>query len=296
MAIDRTTKGALLALLAAALWGVSGAVAGGVFDVVSPARVTQSRALIAVAVLVPYAAHRGVLRLDGGFWKFALLGLNLAVVNVTFFWALEALGVGPGATIQFLAPILVLGWMVVVHKTRVRKLVWVAAVFAVVGVGLVTQAWMLEESDVLGVISGLVSAVAFATYLVYGEYLGKTYKSAQIAAWGFVFAAAIWLVVLPIWTFPSDIGVAAWRDLLIIGVLGTAVPFIVEFGALRLASSGVVGVVATAEPAIAAIAAAIMLSQTLEPVQWLGVGIVVVAISTVQRLGLTDAHPTSPIA
>ena len=55
-------------------------------------------------------------------------------------------------------------------------------------------------------------------------------------------------------------------------------------------------VVATAEPAIAAIAAAIMLSQALEPVQWLGVGIVVVAISTVQRLGLTDAHPTSPIA
>jgi drug/metabolite transporter (DMT)-like permease len=296
MAIDRTTKGALLTLLAAALWGVSGAVAGGVFDVVSPARVTQSRALIAVVVLVPYAAHRGVLRLDGGFWKFALLGLNLAVVNVTFFWALEALGVGPGATIQFLAPILVLGWMVVVHKTRVRVLVWVAAVFAVIGVGLVTQAWMLETSDVLGVISGLVSAVAFATYLVYGEYLGKTYKPAQIAAWGFVFAAVIWLVVLPIWTFPTDIGMAAWRDLLIIGVLGTAVPFIVEFAALRLASSGVVGVVATAEPAIAAVAAAIMLGQALEPVQWLGVGIVVVAISTVQRLGLTDAHPTSPIA
>jgi drug/metabolite transporter (DMT)-like permease len=296
MAMDNTTKGVLLTLLVATLWGISGAVAGGVFDVISPARVTQSRALIAVVVLVPYAAHRGVLRLDGGFWKFALLGLNLAIVNVTFFWALEALGVGPGATIQFLAPILVLGWMMVVHKVHVRSLVWVAAVFAVVGVGLVTQAWMLEESDVLGVLSGLVSAVAFASYLLYGEYLGKTYKPAQIAAWGFVFAAVIWLVVLPIWTFPTDIGAAAWRDLLIIGVLGTAVPFIIQFGALRLTSSGVVGVVATAEPAIAAIAAAIMLGQALEPIQWIGVVVVVVAIATVQRLGLPDVHPTSPIA
>lgn len=296
MAMDNTTKGVLLTLLVATLWGISGAVAGGVFDVISPARVTQSRALIAVVVLVPYAAHRGVLRLDGGFWKFALLGLNLAIVNVTFFWALEALGVGPGATIQFLAPILVLGWMMVVHKVHVRSLVWVAAVFAVVGVGLVTQAWMLEESDVLGVLSGLVSAVAFASYLLYGEYLGKTYKPAQIAAWGFVFAAVIWLVVLPIWTFPTDIGAAAWRDLLIIGVLGTAVPFIIQFGALRLTSSGIVGVVATAEPAIAAIAAAIMLGQALEPIQWIGVVVVVVAIATVQRLGLPDVHPTSPIA
>lgn len=296
MAIDSTTKGALLTLLAATLWGVSGAIAGGVFDVISPARVTQSRALIACAVLVPYAAHRGVLRLEGGFWKFALLGLNLAIVNVTFYWALDALGVGPGATIQFLAPILVLGWMALVHSIRVRALVWVAAVCAVLGVGLVTQAWKLEGSDMLGVAAGLVSAAAFAAYLLYGEYLGKTYKPAQIAAWGFVFASAFWLIVLPIWTFPTDIGAAAWRDLLIIGVLGTAVPFIVEFAALRLASSGVVGVVATAEPAIAAIAAAIMLGQTLAPVQWLGVVVVVVAIATVQRVGLTGAHPASPIA
>lgn len=296
MAIDRTTRGALLTLLAATLWGVSGAIAGGVFEVVSPARVAQSRALIALVVLVPYAAHRGVLRLEGGFWKFALLGLNLAVVNVTFYWALDALGVGPGATIQFLAPILVLGWMAVVHKIKVRALVWAVAVSAVAGVGLVTQAWNLEGSDMLGVISGLVSAATFATYLLYGEYLGKTYRPAQIAAWGFVFASAIWLVVLPIWTFPTDIGAAAWRDLLIIGVLGTAVPFIVGFAALRLASSGVAGVVATAEPAVAAMAAAVLLGQTLAPIQWVGVCVVVVAIATVQRVGLTDVHLTSPIA
>lgn len=295
MAIDRTTKGALLTLLVATMFGVSGAVAGGVFDVVSPVRVAQSRALIAVVLLVPYAAHRGVLKLEGGFWKFALLGLNLAVVNVTFFWALEALGVGPGATIQFLAPILILGWLVVVRKAHVRKLVWVAAVFAVVGVGLVTQAWVLQASDALGIASGLASAVTFASYLLYGEYLGKTYKPAQIATWGFVFASVFWLVVLPIWTFPTDIGAAAWRDLLIIGILGTAVPFIVEFAALRLASSGIVGVVATAEPAIAAMAAAIMIDQALDPIQWVGVGVVVVAIATVQQLGLSDVHPVSPI-
>lgn len=296
MTTDRTTRGVLLTLLAATLFGVSGAVAAGVFDVVSPARVAEARALIAMVVLVPYAAHRGVLRLDGGFWKFALLGLNLAVVNVTFFWAIDALGVGPGATIQFLAPILVLGWVVVVHKTHVPPLTWAAAAAAVVGVGLVTEAWSLESSDAIGVAAGLASAVTFASYLLYGEHLGKTFQPAQIAAWGFVFASIIWLVVLPIWTFPTDIGGQAWMGLLIVGVFGTAVPFIVEFAALRLAPSGIVGVVATAEPAIGAIAAAIMLGQALDPIQWLGVGAVVVAIATVQRLGLSHVHPVSPIA
>ncbi|GMQ92871.1 MAG: EamA family transporter [Acidimicrobiia bacterium] len=296
MTNDRATRGVMLALLAATLWGVTGAVAAGVFEVVSPARVAQTRSLVALAVLVPYAAHRGALRLEGGLWRFALLGVNLALVNVTFYWALDALGVGPGATIQFLGPILVLGWMVVVHHTKVRSLVWAAAAFAVFGVGLVTKAWTLEASDALGIAAGLASAVAFATYLLYGEYLGKTFRPAQIATWGFVFASLIWLVVLPIWTFPTAIGTRAWIDLIIIGVLGTAVPFIAGFAALRLAPSGIVGVIATAEPAIGAVAAAIMLGQALDPVQWVGVAAVVVAVAVVQRWGLTRLHPASPIA
>lgn len=293
---DRVANGALLALLAAALWGISGAVAAGVFDVVSPARVTQSRSLIALVVLLPLAAYFRVLRLDGGLWKFVLLGLNLALVNVTFYWALDALGVGPGATIQFLAPILVLGWMVVVRGAHVRVFVWGAAVGAVAGVGLVTRAWAFESSDVLGVASGLVSAVAFATYLLYGEYLGRTYKPLQITTWGFVFAALFWLIVLPIWTFPTDIGARAWIDLVLVGVVGTAVPFLLSFAALRLAPSGIVGVVATAEPAFSATAAAIMLGQTLEPIQWFGVLTVVVSVATVQLWGLTGIRLASPLA
>lgn len=296
MTDDRATRGALLAIFAATLWGVSGAIAGGVFDVVPPARVAEARSLIALVVLVPYAAFRGELRPQGGMWKFALLGLNLALVNVTFYWALEALGVGPGATIQFLGPILVLGWLVGVKHLPVRPIVWVAAGAAVVGVGFVTKAWTLDSSDVLGIGAGLVSAAAFAVYLLYGEYLGKTYKPVHIATWGFIFASLFWVVVLPLWTFPTAIGAGAWIDLVIIGVLGTAVPFIAEFAALRLIQSGIVGVIATAEPAISAVAAVIMLGQALDPVQWVGVAVVVTAVATVQRWGLADTHPTSPIA
>lgn len=296
MTDDRATRGALLAIFAATLWGVSGVIAGGVFDVVPPARVAEARSLIALVVLVPYAAFRGELRPQGGMWKFALLGLNLALVNVTFYWALEALGVGPGATIQFLGPILVLGWLVGVKHLPVRPIVWVAAGAAVVGVGFVTKAWTLDSSDVLGIGAGLVSAAAFAVYLLYGEYLGKTYKPVHIATWGFIFASLFWVVVLPLWTFPTAIGAGAWIDLVIIGVLGTAVPFIAEFAALRLIQSGIVGVIATAEPAISAVAAVIMLGQALDPVQWVGVAVVVTAVATVQRWGLAGTHPTSPIA
>jgi drug/metabolite transporter (DMT)-like permease len=52
--------GVALALTAALLWGVSGAVAAGVFADVSPARVAQARAMLAAAILNPFAWWRGL--------------------------------------------------------------------------------------------------------------------------------------------------------------------------------------------------------------------------------------------
>ena len=139
MSGSRSTTGGLLALTAAALFGLSGAVAAGVFSEIDPARVAQTRSLVAAVLLIAFAAWRGVLRPNGGLWKFALLGLNLATVNVTFYWAIDRLGVGPGATIQFLAPVFVLVWIAVVRGAHVGRAAWLAAVAAVLGVGLVTQ-------------------------------------------------------------------------------------------------------------------------------------------------------------
>jgi inner membrane transporter RhtA len=296
MSDDRMPRGVLLALVSAVMWGVSGAVAAGVFDVVPPAYVAEARSLIALVVLLPYAAWRRVLKPTAPLWKYALLGVNLAIVNVTFYWALDLLGVGPGATIQFLGPIFVLIWIAVVRGASVRAIVWLAAVVAVVGVAMVTQAWSFEASDALGIAAGLAAAVTFATYLLFGEHLADSYDPVQIATWGFVFSAIIWLVMLPPWTFPADVGGSAWRDLIIIGLVGTAIPFIMELTALSMVSSGIVGVVATIEPAVGAVSASILLSQALDPVQWLGVVVVVVAVASVQRWGLPDAHPPSPIA
>ena len=81
---DNTRTGVLLALAAAFMWGVSGAVAADAFSEVSPARVAEARALITTAVLVPVAWWRGLLGPRGGLHWFFLLGVNLAVVTVTF--------------------------------------------------------------------------------------------------------------------------------------------------------------------------------------------------------------------
>jgi drug/metabolite transporter (DMT)-like permease len=276
-------------------WGFSGAIAADAFATVSPARVAEMRALVTSLFFIPFAFHRGALAPNGGIGWFALLGLNLAVVNVTFYWSIDRLGVGPGATIQFLAPIFVLGWMAVVQRRSVVATVWVAAVVAVSGVFLITEAWNLEGGDWVGVVWGLTSAVAFAAYLIYGEFLGRRYSSITIVTWGFIWASAFWLVVQPLWTFPTDLGTKVWAELIWVGIVGTALPFLFGFSALRRASSGIVGVISTTEPVFAATAAWILLGQYLSLLQIVGGAMVVVAAAAIQRWGTADVEgPLEP--
>lgn len=278
-------SGILLALTAAALYGVSGAIAGDVFADLSVIRASQARALIAAAALVPYAWWRGRLRPQGQIPMLMLLGVNLALVGVTFYWALDRLGVGPGATLQFLGPFVILAWMAVVQGRRVNWITWTAALLAVLGVGLITEVWELSDLDELGLASGLASAVLFASYFLLGEHLGKTLPALTIITWGFVFAAAFWVILVPLWTFPTDISGKVVAELVWLGIGGSALPFVAQFAALRRLASGVVGVIATAEPVIAAASAWILLDQNLSAVQIIGGLMVVLAVGTVHRWG-----------
>jgi len=74
-----------LALFAAALWGVSGAVAADAFSEVAPPRVAQVRSLVALALLLPYAWRRGLLRTRGAGRQLVVFGLVLATVHVTYY-------------------------------------------------------------------------------------------------------------------------------------------------------------------------------------------------------------------
>lgn len=284
------SSGILLALTAAALYGFSGAVAADAFDEVSPARVSQVRALIAATVLLPYAWYRGVIGMQGRLRWLLVLGVNLALVGVTFYWALDRLGVGPGATLQFLGPFMVLGWMAVVQRRPVSRFTWIAAAIAISGVAMITEAWAVDDLDLLGLASGLTSAALFAAYFLLGEHLGRTLPALTMISWGFVFASVFWVVVLPLWSFPTDVSATAWTQLVWVGIGGTALPFLAQFGALRRVASGIVGVVATAEPVIAAAAAWLILDQSLSVVQIAGGLLVVLAVAAVHRWNTVEVE------
>lgn len=279
MQIDR---GVLYTATGAVLFGVGGVVAADAFAVVEPVVVAQYRSVMAAMVLGLVAYRRGVTSTGGRLGELALFGAMLASVTITFYWAIERLGVGMGVTIQFLAPVLVLVWMRLVQGRYVASFAWVAAGLAVVGTALMTRAWNLASLDPVGVLAALGAMGSFAAYLLIGERLSSRLPGLTVVAYGFAVSALIWVIVVP----PTIVNVSAtaWAQLVWVGVLGTAVPFLLMMSALRSTDPGTVGVVATIEPVVATSGAWIALGQSLSLVQVVGGVLVVLGVATIQRI------------
>jgi drug/metabolite transporter (DMT)-like permease len=286
-------RGTWMAIGAALLFGVSGVVAADAFSSVDPVVVAQYRSVGAAAILVGAAYLRRSTRTAGLRVDLALLGALLAAVTITYYWAIDRLGVGPGVTLQFLGPSLVLVWMRVVQRRRVPAAAWAAAATAVAGTGLMTRAWDLDRLDPAGVLAGLGAAVTFAGYLIVGERLGRRAPGLTVAAAGFTVSALIWVVAVPV-TVP-DASAVVWGQLAWVAIGGTAAPFLLEIAALRHADPGRVGIIATAEPVVAAATAWMALGQALVPAQVVGGVLVVAAIATIQWLTQSVA-PDAPSA
>lgn len=281
-------RGLLAALAAAVLFGVSGVVAADAFDVVEPAVMAQYRSVMAAVLLGLIAWRRRALSPHRSLAELVVFGGLLAAVTLTYYIAIDRLGVGPGVTLQFLGPVLVLVWMAAVQRRQVPPAAWVAAAAAVTGTFLITQAWDIAALDPIGVAAGLGAAITFAGYLILGERLGTRMPEITVATYGFGFSAVIWLIALPPASPPS--GTAVWLSLVWVGVAGTAVPFLLEIVALRRADPGRVGVVATAEPVVAGLTAWTALGQRLVPVQLLGMGLTVLGVAIIQA----TTHSVAP--
>ena len=273
-------RGDLLALSSALLFGVSGTVAADAFVSFTPTQIAQFRSVVATFVLGWIAHRRCQVSTGGHLGVLSLLGLFLAAVSINFYWAIERLGVGPGVTIQFLGPSIVLIWMRAVQRRRVPFSAWVAALTALAGTGMITRAWEYQSLDPVGVAAGLGAAISLAGYLISGEYLGRRLPGLTVGAYGFAISALILLVAAPI-DLPSA-GLVGWSQLGWIAIGGTVLPFMMSLNALRVADPGRVGVLQSIEPAVGAGSAWIVLGQVLTGVQMLGGLVVVVSVAVIQ--------------
>lgn len=279
----------MLAALAAMLFAGNGATARVLLDGGMPAdRLAWLRSAAAFLALLAALAWRRpeMLRVRREHVpRLMALGVaGLALVQASYFVAIEALGVGVALTIQYLGPLLILVWLHFAWRRSLPSGMWAAAALSVAGCFLVVGGWAPDALDLAGLAAAAVSAITFAYYVFGTERAGRTYPAVTTLVWAFGASTVFWSLLAPPWSFP-------WHELASPGhlaaaayvcVLGTLVPFVLIVSAVRHAPAARVAVIATIEPVLGALIAWPALGEVLGPVQILGGLLVVGAVVWVQ--------------
>jgi len=297
----RPALGYAMVIAAATLFGINGAVSKvALSSGMSALRLTEARSAGAFVGLtaLALATRPASLRLrPGEWWRLAIFGVaGVAWVQLFYFLAIDRLPIGIALLIQYLGPLLVALWVVGVRHEPVRRRVWVALAFSLVGLALMVQLWRGVTLDGLGVVFALIAAVVFAAYLLLAEREVAGRDAISLLAWGFLFATVFWTLVQPWWSFPAGavgstvplegrlagLHLPVWALVLWVVVLGAIVPFVLIVGALRHVPATRVGIVAMLEPVVATVVAWIWLRQSLSAAQLAGAAVVLVGVALAQ--------------
>jgi inner membrane transporter RhtA len=198
-------------------------------------------------------------------------GVVLGAMNLSFYLALRTIPFGIAVAIEFTGPLAV----ALLSSRRALDFVWI--VFAIAGLSLLVPRGSLEASlDVQGVAWALVAALCWALYIVIGQRAGQAAGRATVPL-GLVVAT---LVALPfgvtqvgaVFATPALLAFAAG-----VALLSSAIPYSLEIYALRHLPRQTFGILLSLEPAVAALAGWLLLSEALSQRQWLAIVCIMVA-------------------
>ncbi len=223
-------------------------------------------AIVLLALVRPRL--RGLTRKQWG--TAAAFGLVLAAMNVFFYLALERLPLGPAVTIEVLGPLVL---SVVVAR---RASAWLWAVLALGGVVLL--GWGESVSlDPIGVVFALAAGTLWTGYILLSERTGASIPRLDGLAIAMTIGA---IAVLPLGILVTGPVFFRWDVLLLgagVAILSSAIPYGLELLALRRLAASVFAILMSLAPAIAALAGLVILQQHLGALQWIAIGLVVVA-------------------
>ena len=217
------------------------------------------------------ALSRGALRRLRGRPLTPVLALGgiLAAMNSLFYASIDRVPLGVAVTAEFLGPLLVAA----LGSRRVQDFLWVL----LAGAGVALLGSPRVDVDDVGLLLALGAGGCWALYIVVGKRLTST--------WPLLDGLTIAMLVAAILMAP--LGVASVRgdlldpSLLGVGVavalLASVVPYLLELSALRRISVSAFGILMSLEPAVAALAGALILSQRLTLLESVAIVLVIAA-------------------
>jgi inner membrane transporter RhtA len=259
----------LYALGAIASVQVGATVARHLFPFLGPTGTVFVRVGFGALILLAIARPR-LSSLTATQWRGVVpFGLIIAGMNLCFYQSIARIPLGIAVTIEFLGPL----GVAIAGSRKAVDFVWAA--LAAAGVAMLSLTG--GNVTLVGVLFALGAAVGWASYILLGQRVGRQVAGPD----GLALALAVGgLVLAPFGIAGAGARLLNLRNLglgLVVAILSSAIPFSLEFAALRRLSSHVFGILMSLEPAMGAAAGFLLLGQRLSLRDLAAIGLVTVA-------------------
>jgi probable blue pigment (indigoidine) exporter len=272
--------------LAATCWGLGTVLSKAALDDVAPLPLLAIQLAVSLAILVVVMRVRRI-PLQGE--DPPLLG-RLGILNPGMAYALGLLGLATitaslSVLLWVLEPMMILALAAVFIGERITPRFVALSVVAVAGLAFVIYEPSIGSSQLVGVVLTLAGVACCAVYTVATRRLipdaretGQVVLAQQAHALGFVLVALLAATALGASPIPSRISPIALGSAAGSGALYYAGAYWFYLGALRRVPASLASVSYYMIPIVGVAASAILLGERLEPRQWVGVAIVIVAV------------------
>lgn len=294
-------RGYLYIATATLFWGVSAVMGRAVFTgrllfrghavgSIDPLILSQSRTTLSLLFLLPILllpGRRGLSKLSrSDVSRMALLGVfGLAAANYFYYLAIQKTNVATAITVQYTAPVWVLLYMVVrgFQKPTIQKLASVA--LAVIGIAIAIGMFNKGQAHLhsIGIVAALLAAFAYAFYNIGGHSMLARHDHWTVMLYMMLAASVFWLILNPPWKIvAAHFSARQWLFLAVFSLTSMLIPFSFYFAGLRHLEPTRAIVASCLEPIFSILIAAVVLGETVRPVQSVGMIMVLAAIVVVQ--------------
>ena len=286
---DRAQRGALNRFSPEALFVFSGisqytgaVIAVSLFDDLGAGTVAWLRVIGAALVLMAFTwrRQRGWTRHE--VYAAMLFGTATALMNVTFYFAIERIDLGKSVVIEFIGPI-----AVAAAFTRTRRNT-LALVLAMVGV--VVLSGVEVDTEPLGLMFVFMASAMWAAYIIIGRHVAGFDRGSAGLALGMAFGAVV-LIPFGAPGIGAVVGHPAWLfAALSVGVLSNVVGYGIDQHVLRRVPVRRFALLLALLPVTAMFVGFVALDQTPSWVDLLGAALVIAGVVTQEREVLTPAE------
>jgi len=274
------------------MWGLAGNVAKYLFNQqVNPVDLAQIRLFLSFLFLAAYLAlfRRPLFRVARPHRLFLIIlgTAGLTAVQITYLLAISRTNVATAIFLQYLAPVLIMGYGLLAGTERITAFSGPALVCSVLGGFLMvtgTPGGGLAVSPA-GLAAGLASALAMSFYTIYSQKWLAVYSSWTILLWGFGCGSILFCLYRLPWITLLRYSPEEWLFFVYIALFSSIIPFGLYIKGLNYLNPLKASLTSTLEPVLAGVLAFLLLGERLTAWQVAGGGLILSGVVLIQLAG-----------